>query len=309
MRIGKSSSVNIEKRVRNLSRLSTLPYIAAKVVELVENPKTSASTLGKIISMDQVLAARILKLANSAYYGFPRKISTINLAIVVLGFNTLRDLVVSLSVIDQFSAGNNHLIDPRQFWKHALEVGMGAKHFSQVIHYPIPGEVFVGGLLHDIGLLVLLQEFPDLLNEIFTMIEREDIDFDTALLEKAGCSRAQISSWLVEGWNLPPKLVNSIRYHLQPEKDPQQSQLTWVIHFADQISLLVNQFDNPFFPKVMDEKLLEEQINKFFKKHYPISYYQEKFQEAAEKANDFLDILTHQSQQSKGVSLVQDGTM
>lgn len=296
MRIGKSSVVDIEKRVRRLSKLSTLPYIAAKVVELVENPKTSASTLGKIISMDQVLAARILKLANSAYYGFPRKISTINLAIVVLGFNTLRDLVVSLSVIDQFSTKANEFIDPKLFWKHALDVGMGARAFSQGVHYPIPGEVFVGGLLHDIGLLVLLQEFPDLLTEVCNEVSNTGMDFDEATKKILGCSKADVSAWLVEGWNLPPTLVNAIRYHLAPQNEPDSSQLTWIIHLADQISVSMDEYDGMCFASKPDPEELEEKLNRFFKKQYPLTYYQENFRKSTETAYDFLNMLSPNSE-------------
>ncbi len=294
MRIGKSSVANIENRIRNLSKLSTLPHIAAKVVELVENPKTSASTLGKIISMDQVLAARILKLANSAYYGFPREISTINLAIVVLGFNTLRDLVVSLSVIDQFSRQSSQFIDPRYFWKHALDVGMGARAFAQSVHYPIPGEVFVGGLLHDIGLLVLFQEFPDLLQEIMQRTTEREVPFEEAMEEVAGFSRAEVSAWLVEGWNLPPKLVQAIRYHLHPEKEPETSQLTWLIHLTDLISLSINNYEENLFASQPDPAELEEKLNRFFKQHLPLDYYQSTFLESTGKVNDFLQMMTLQ---------------
>lgn len=294
MRIGKSSVANIENRIRNLSKLSTLPHIAAKVVELVENPKTSASTLGKIISMDQVLAARILKLANSAYYGFPREISTINLAIVVLGFNTLRDLVVSLSVIDQFSRQSNRFIDPRYFWKHALDVGMGARAFAQSVHYPIPGEVFVGGLLHDIGLLVLFQEFPDLLRDIVQRTTDRELSFDEAMEQVAGFSRAEVSAWLVEGWNLPPKLVQAIRYHLHPEDEPEGSQLTWLIHLTDLLSLSVNDYEGSLFALQPDTAELEEKLNRFFKQHHPLDYYQGTFLESTGKVNEFLQMMTLQ---------------
>jgi len=94
------SPETVRTKVRGLAKLSTLFFVAMRLMELVENPKTSASQLVELISTDQVLAARILKLANSAYYGFPRKISTLNLAIVVLGFNALRDLVLSISIIE-----------------------------------------------------------------------------------------------------------------------------------------------------------------------------------------------------------------
>ncbi len=289
----KTSVEQIERHIRNLSKLSTLPYIAAKVVELVENPKTSASTLGKIISMDQVLAARILKLANSAYYGFPRQISTINLAIVVLGFNTLRDLVLSISVINQFSLNKNEKIAPKQFWRHALVVGMGARAFSRFINYPIPGEVFVGGLLHDIGLLVLIQEFPDVLNEVSEYMEEKNFSFESAMESILGVNSATLGGWLADGWNLPPNLARAIRYHQSPQNDPHHSQLAWMIHLADLLSGSIGETNGSKFSNCPESQLAEEKLNWFFKTDHPLSYFQDQFKRELDKVNDFLGLLTN----------------
>jgi len=169
---------SVQRKVRSISKLTTLPQIATTVLELVENPKTSASKLGEVISSDQVLTARILKLANSAYYGFPRRISTLNLAIVVLGFNALRDLVMSISVIDRFSTQTiRQDWEIEQFWRHAFMVGMGARQIARQQRQALAGEAFVAGLLHDIGYLVMIQHFPKLFEKTFQFAQERQIPF------------------------------------------------------------------------------------------------------------------------------------
>lgn len=294
MGIGTSSVQTIEQKVRSLTKLSTLPYIPTKVVELVENPKTSASTLGKLISMDQILTARILKLANSAYYGFPRQISTINLAIVVLGFNTLRDMVMSISMIDQFGLKENQFIEPRQFWRHALAVGMGARALSKMIHYPVPGEVFVGGLIHDIGLAVLFEEFPEVLLEAreYAQSEAPAKPLGVAMRESVGFSPAEVGAWLVEEWNLPTKLVSAIRYHDRPADDPDNTPLTRLIYLADRLSNTIKETAGLDYMEPISADKLETELNLFFGSQNPLSYYRENFLEHTTRAGEFLGMLS-----------------
>lgn len=281
----------VKKKVQHLAKLSTLPHIAGKVMELVENPKTSASTLGRIISADQVLAGRILKLANSAYYGFPRKISTISLAIVILGFNTLRDLVLSISVIDNFTIEENRLLKLNGFWRHALVVGVGARILSRYVGYPVAGEVFVAGLLHDIGYLVLFQVFPDLFKEIWNTSRREKISFLKAEENLLGFTHADVGSWLAEGWNLPDKLVKSIRYHHRPEKNIEDRELTTIIHVADLIAYSINETSGVVRPVDLPEADIERKVKELTRGRYPLAFFQKKFYEESVKAGEFLGIL------------------
>lgn len=286
----------VERRVRSIAKLSTLPFIAIKVMELVENPRTSASRLCDLISADQVLAARILKLANSAYYGFPRKISTLNLAIVVLGFNALRDLVLSISVIDQFNVDQESNLHLEQFWRHALIVGRGARLLARYLNYPVIGEVFVAGLLHDIGYLVLLQQFPDNFKLAYDYAKEKEISFNEAEVVKLGYSHSVLGAWLAEGWNLPGKLVQAIRYHHSPEKSFQNKELVNIIYLSDLLSYSIdvgsgfNGLKNGSVPNI--ENIIKEM---FPRNRYPVSFYQDKFREESEKIQDFLNILKNRS--------------
>ena len=119
----------IKRITESIIGLPTLPTVVAKMIELVDNPRTSASSLARLIATDQALTARILKLANSAYYGFSREISTVNMAIVVLGFNTVKDMGLSLSVFDVFKTGKpNASFDLTRFWEHSIACGIACSH-------------------------------------------------------------------------------------------------------------------------------------------------------------------------------------
>ncbi len=281
----------VQRKVRSISKLTTLPQIATTVLELVENPKTSASKLGEVISSDQVLTARILKLANSAYYGFPRRISTLNLAIVVLGFNALRDLVMSISVIDQFT----NTIDPEweveRFWRHAFIVGMGARQMARQQRQALAGEAFVAGLLHDIGYLVMIQHFPKIFEKTYEFARERNVPLIHAEYTLWGFSHAEIGAWLAEGWNLPEKIVRVIRFHHNPEKAQDSTNLTPMIHFADHLTATIGEGGQ--FKEVSEtpEINLETALQSFTSDNRSIEYYQNLFRQEREKMSDFLATL------------------
>ena len=233
--MNKNQQIERIKRIaQNVLSLPALPTIIAKMIELIDNPRTSASQLTKLISTDQVLTAKILKLANSAFYGFPRRIGTVNLAIVVLGFDTIKDLGLSVSIIDRFKQRDtNSSFDMSRFWEHSIACGVIAKLLARNVRIRITGEMFVAGLLHDIGKLVLSQYFSKEFEEISDRILQYGESFHQAEHKVLGTGHAVIGSWLAEKWNLPAQLVETIAFHHDPENAPAHSQIAAVIQFAD----------------------------------------------------------------------------
>jgi len=295
MKEKKPDRSEVENKVKNLAKISTLPNIALKVMDLVENPRTSVSVLANIISADHILTARVLKLANSAYYGFPRQISTLNLAVVVLGFNALRDLVFGISVIDQFSANNfEEDLDVTQFWRHALFVGSGAKFLSKFLDYPICGEVFVAGLLHDIGYPVLLQYFPDYFENVRKFSLNKNISFYEAERKVLGFDHAELGAWLAKGWNLPDKIVQAIRFHHSPEKINDYPDLVRIIHIADMLSYTIGEGTGLEQGKQEKINNVVGKIKQYFSKNgHPIDFFQDKMKKEVERVNGFLESLNY----------------
>ncbi len=212
-----STSSKIKKITESIISLPTLPTVVTKMIQLVDNPKTSASSLARLIYTDQALTARILKLANSAYYGFPREISTVNMAIVVLGFNTVKEMGLSLSVFEFFKDGTgDSVFDISRFWEHSLGCGSASRMLARRLNYHLTGEAFVAGLLHDIGKIILRQYLPKEFLVVIDRVNQQKADLDLVEMEIVGATHAQIGAWLAEKWNLPRIIVDAIAYHHAP---------------------------------------------------------------------------------------------
>ena len=179
----------------------------------------------------------MLKLANSAFYGFPREIATVNHAVVVLGFETVKSLGLSVSVLERFSGANdNGEFDRQRFWEHSIACAVAARILAAKVRYRTrgQGEAFAGGILHDIGKLVLSQFFPDEFSEILHLVNTENIYIGKAEEEVLGLTHAEVGAWLGERWNMPKQLVDAIAYHHMPGRLPQrEAELPSLIHLAD----------------------------------------------------------------------------
>ncbi|MBD3420016.1 MAG: HDOD domain-containing protein [Chitinivibrionales bacterium] len=207
----------IKRIAESVLSLPTLPTVVSKMIEIVDNPKTSATSLARLISTDQTLTAKILKLANSAYYGLSREVSTVNKAIVVLGFNSVREMGLSLSVLDAFKGGGSSgLFDIAKFWEHSIGCGVASRMLAKA-HLPeMAGEAFVAGLLHDIGKVILNQYAHADFEKILQHVAHDNMELEDAELQQLGAHHAEIGSWLAHKWRLPDLIVTCIRHHHNP---------------------------------------------------------------------------------------------
>lgn len=214
--------------------LPTLPTIVTQLIALVGDPKSSARQLAKLISTDQALTAKILKVANSAFYGFPRKIATIQLAIVVLGFEAVKNLGLSVAVLKRFSSGKEHrLFDRQRFWGHAIASAVAGQMLAKRFNYKVEAEAFVCGILHDIGKLILVEYFPNQFSEALEKAQTESLTIAEAEEQTLGVTHADIGGWLAEKWNLPQALVETIAYHHNPSGLENPEELLLLVHLAN----------------------------------------------------------------------------
>jgi putative nucleotidyltransferase with HDIG domain len=225
------------KRLRRVTEriigLSALPTIVTQLIALVGDPRSSARQVARLISTDQALTAKILRVANSAFYGFPRKIATVQLAIVVLGFNAVKNLALSVTVLKRFSGGTDHrLFDRQRFWEHAIGCGVAARMLAKRFGGR-DGEAFVAGILHDIGKLILIEYAHDEFTDALELAEQEDIPIGQAEEEVLGVTHAEVGGWLAERWNLPEPLAHSISAHHNPFALEEPDDLVLITHMAD----------------------------------------------------------------------------
>jgi putative nucleotidyltransferase with HDIG domain len=228
------SSPDLDSIVGKIEDLPTLPRTVLRITELVNDPKSSARDLARIITDDQVLTARLLKLVNSSFYGFPQRISTITGAIVLLGFDAIRNLLLTTSVFDVF-AGNKVTAKFRQekFWDHSLGCAVAAKVVGNFMRNDKVEELFVCGLLHDIGKIVEMMYLRSQFSKLIHLVEDENILMLSAETKLFGFTHAEIGKLLGERWNLPPKLIAVIAQHHQPGLAGRFSLEAAIVHLAD----------------------------------------------------------------------------
>jgi HD-like signal output (HDOD) protein len=232
---------DLQKIIARIDDLPTLPRTVLKITELVNNPKSSAKDLARIITDDQVLTARLLKLVNSSFYGFPQRISTVTNAIVLLGFDAIRSLLLTTSVFDLFAGRNpKRKQDQEKFWDHSLGCAVGAKVIGNHLRHDKIEELFVSGLLHDIGKIVEMLFLPDEFAKVVATINKKDILMITAEEQVLGYSHAEIGKLLADKWNLPVKLEQVIAHHHQPTSAGRFIMEASIVHLADILCRALN---------------------------------------------------------------------
>lgn len=218
--------------IQSMENLPTLPHFINELVEMVESEKYSAKDLSGLISKDQSISSVILKLVNSAFYGHMSKISSINQAVVILGFNTVKSIALGSSIFG--SRGGKHGLYRKKLWTHSLGVATTSRILAQKSGYKDVEEAFIGGLLHDVGKVILDSIFPEEFEKVLQIIERENVFMREAEKEIFDLDHAEASKILLTKWQLPASVANAVSYHHEISKaQPQYADLAAIINIAD----------------------------------------------------------------------------
>lgn len=229
--------VQVWNKLSQIGKLPTLPEVYMRVRKALEDPDITAQKIGNIILMDQGLTASVLRLANSAHFGFRRQVSSIKQAIMLLGFNAIRDFVLSVSLMGIFPARDDpeSPFQQRSYWEHSIAVAVGSRIIAEDLGYNAPETVFVGGLIHDIGRLILNIIDPDAFKKTLIGAAEEKIFVFDAEVRAFGFSHNEVGHVLAEMWHLPEQLDACIAYHHSPAKVINQElvQPVIIVHVAD----------------------------------------------------------------------------
>jgi putative nucleotidyltransferase with HDIG domain len=225
--------VDLAPVVTSLRDLPVLPSIVLDLIHSLDRDDVDVTTLAEKMSRDQALAAKILRLANSSFYGLAAKVKTVKQAIVVLGFDSARALAVASNVIDTFGggAGGARRVDAADFWRHSIATALCAKNLASRADLD-PDAAFIAGLLHDIGRLVLAISFPDRYAEVLDDCERNDATVDAAELRVFGLDHQRAGQMLAEAWKFPPLIQRAIGQHHAPA-GADLGDLPGVVHAAN----------------------------------------------------------------------------
>lgn len=222
--------------VTGVIRLVSLPEVCIRVNEMLEDHKTTAQELGTVISRDTGLTARLLKIVNSSFYGFPSKIETVSRAVTVIGLRELRGLVLAASAVETFSKIPSDVLNRILFWRHSVYTGVVAQLVAQECHVLHSERLFVAGLLHDIGKLLISYRMPEQTLKIKESLKEQRLFDYEAEREELGFDHADVGGLLLSEWRMPPSLCDAVKYHHTPELAKENQMEAAIVHVANSIT-------------------------------------------------------------------------
>jgi putative nucleotidyltransferase with HDIG domain len=217
----------LRTQIEKIDTLPTIPSVLRKLLVVIENPKISLTEVGNFISNDPVLTSRVLKMVNSPIYGFPGRISSVQQALILLGLNVVRGLLLGVSVFEVMQKSMVGL------WEHSLGCAVTAKIIAKKKNIPEPEEVSIEALLHDIGKVVLSLRFKEEYEKVIKDAEANDILIIDSEKEMFGITHAESGAWIARKWNFPFSLVEAIEYHHKPNLSKNVPMHTAIVHLSD----------------------------------------------------------------------------
>lgn len=229
--------------IREISHIATLPEITLKIIQLVEDPKSTAQDLHNVISKDPALCTRILKVVNSAFYGLPGQIGSINRAIVLLGLNAVKNIAIAASLTKLFKGGQlSPNFSPKDLWTHSVAVGTATRMIATTMKLGLTDEAFLAGLLHDVGIMVEMQYDRNKLGEVLNRSEAlQAAGQDPAMLateeDVFHANHQDFGAGLCEKWKFPRPFAFVTGWHHRPLDLPyDQRTLPTMVYIGDRLA-------------------------------------------------------------------------
>jgi len=235
-----SLPVTLQEFTRDIDHLVSLPSVGVRINEAVSNPNSTADDIGRLISQDPAMAARVLRIANSPAYGLSSQITTISRAVSIVGTQFIRDLVLATSTISAFKDIPNDLVSLENFWDHSLYCGIAARLLAEQRGMKHAETEFLAGLLHDIGQLVIFHKQPEEARRalLLSVEGPDDLALHKAEQTIFGFDHAQVGAELMRHWHFPPLLVACVEFHHAPQDAPQFQVEVSLVHIANSIATL-----------------------------------------------------------------------
>lgn len=214
--VGPVDSEKLREKIRSrLSDIDTIPFVYRKLLSILNSPFVSARDLGKVISTDQALSVRVLRMVNSAYYGVTQRIMSVTQAVSMLGLNVVRSLCFCLASYDSFFAGSGD--EQAKLWKRSMGTGLAAKNLARIVGLKAPEEIFVAGMLHDIGNSVMRKFAPREHRSLMAKISKAEDQLAAEREFLGGTDRSELGALTCEAWKLPELLVSCVKHLHEPE--------------------------------------------------------------------------------------------
>ena len=230
----------VKQVISNIRNLPTPPIVFHQIQKVISDPKVSSGQIASILAEDPAMSVKVLKLTNSAFYGLSREIESVKEAVVIVGLEAIRNLVLSASVLDMFKGKTLDVEFQEKFWRHSLATAFCSRIMARKLRQRgvvDPDSAFSAGLLHDIGKIILCCFLP----AEYKRFDEERLKDSTAATYEVedrtlGFNHTQIGSLLASQWKLPHKIIEAIAYHHTPQLDQGSDAITYVVYLANYVS-------------------------------------------------------------------------
>lgn len=224
----------LKKYVQRIKELPTLPAIAHKILVVTNEPLLSIDDLMDIVEIDPAISAKILSIANSAFFGYPVRTTKLNDAIMRIGVNNVKSIAVGVAVLSFLGDGKKSH-DYTKLFHHSVCVGLTSQFIARNLRLNFADDILIDGLLHDLGYLALYKYFPEIYSEILKSLNngRPLLEAEKEILSY---SHTDVGFWLADQWNLPASVVDAVLFHHAPSISRRNSKRSAIIHIADYIS-------------------------------------------------------------------------
>ncbi len=251
---------SLQTRLKQCRELPSLPAVAARILDLANDPVADMGRVSDVVGQDPALATRLLQIANSPMYGQRRQSSSLHQAVMLLGLNSTLMLALSFSLLSSLAAEDNEGLDYDLFWRRALLASAAGRIIARQAGEASPEEVFLASLLQDVGIIVLDKALPDFYRRLHQQLDhRAIIHYEQ---QQLGCDHAEIGQWLLQHWHFPDSLVEATAASHRSDHQERYG-LSHCVHLSGAIAdaLLAADLDQPIDPEVIEDQLSEEQMD------------------------------------------------
>lgn len=230
----------IQRVVSNVRNLPTPPIVFHQIQKVISNPNVNATQVASILAEDPAMSVKVLRLTNSAFYGLTREVESVKQAVVIVGFEAIKNLVLSASVLDMFKGKNIDQEYQERFWRHSLSTAFGCRLLARTLRsrgVVDPDSAFSAGLLHDVGKMVISCFLDEEYRKFKAERDSDQHSLDYVIEERLlGYTHAQIGGFLGTQWKIPHKLTDAIVFHHQPQLSQEESPLAHIVYMANHLA-------------------------------------------------------------------------
>ncbi len=225
----------------SIDKLSTVPEFLLDVLNTLDKENVTIAEAAKKINRDQSIVTKVLAIANSPFYGLYRKVASVEQALMVIGFREVKNIVTTLTILETFKNKSDKYLNQKEFWEHSFLVGNLAKKLYADLGLGNGSEAFIGGFLHDLGISITHKYFHESFISIYNEVFTNNANYAEVEGDIMGMSHQEITMHLIDKWNFPVELCQSVLFHHRPSKMNKDKSLATVIHLADYIVAALNE--------------------------------------------------------------------